>query len=297
MNEVDWDDLKLFFQVASEGGLAGAAALTGISPPTIGRRMLALERTMGRTLFIRSQQGYRLAPDGLVLFDHVQSMRKTVSDISRWHGDAFSLPIVSIGGQIWTTGFVARHAGALRNRQDRFRLCCKLLLPEEDLTFRRGMIGMLSARPANGNFAVRKSVSVAYCTYRAADDGIEDELPWVSIGTEVANAPAETWVFRNHEPEIHTWTNAPELLPHLLSAGAGRGVLPTFMGDAVPSLKRDGVPIDELAHPLWLAVNDDDRQLPEVRLTMDRLADLLRRNEDLFSGDRPSLAATDARRS
>ncbi|WP_234901895.1 helix-turn-helix domain-containing protein [Agrobacterium rubi] len=71
MKDVNWDDLKLFHIVASEGGLAGAAGLTGISAPTIGRRMLFLERTMGRTLFIRSQQGYRLAPDGLTLFERV----------------------------------------------------------------------------------------------------------------------------------------------------------------------------------------------------------------------------------
>jgi len=68
MTDVNWDDLKLFHIVATEGGLAGAASLTGISAPTIGRKMLFLERTMGRTLFIRSQQGYKLAPDGVILF-------------------------------------------------------------------------------------------------------------------------------------------------------------------------------------------------------------------------------------
>ena len=46
MTDVNWDDLKLFHIVATEGGLAGAASLTGISAPTIGRKMLFLERTM-----------------------------------------------------------------------------------------------------------------------------------------------------------------------------------------------------------------------------------------------------------
>lgn len=71
MKDVNWDDLKLFHIVASQGGLAGAASLTGISAPTIGRRMLLLERSMGRTLFIRSPQGYRLAPDGVTLLERV----------------------------------------------------------------------------------------------------------------------------------------------------------------------------------------------------------------------------------
>ncbi|WP_426125559.1 LysR family transcriptional regulator [Pararhizobium sp. PWRC1-1] len=284
MNEVDWNDLKLFFHVASEGGLAGAAALAGLSAPTIGRRMLALERTMGRTLFIRSQQGYRLAPDGEVLILHVETLRKTVSEITRWHGDAFSLPIVSIGGDIWLGGFVASRSMELRGKADGFRLCCKRLLPEEDLTFRHGMIAMFYEQPRSGNFAVRKSVNVAYSVYRSKEERWNGDLPWISMGTEVAASAAEKWVFRHHEQNIHSWTNAPELLLKLIGAGAGRGVLPLFLGDALPGLIRDGEPIEELTHPVWLTVNDDDRQRPEVRLTLDRLADLLKRNAALFSG-------------
>ncbi|OJF93439.1 LysR family transcriptional regulator [Pararhizobium antarcticum] len=290
MNEVDWDDLKLFFQVASEGGLAGAAAVAGLSAPTIGRRMLALERTMGRSLFMRSQQGYRLAPDGEVLLLHVETLRKTVSDITRWHGDAFTLPIVSIGGDIWLGGFVAERAMELRGKTDGFRLCCKRLLPDDNLTFRHGMIAMFYEQPQSGNFAVSKSVTMAYCVYRAEDERWNTDLPWISIGTEVAASSAEKWVFRNHEQDIHSWTNAPELLPKLIAAGAGRGVLPIFLGDTLPGLIRDGEPIAELTHPVWLTVNDDDRQRPEVRLTLDRLTDLLRRNAALFSGQEAKTA-------
>lgn len=293
MKEADWSDLKLFHDVASEGGLAGAAALTGISAPTIGRRMLALERAMGRTLFVRSQQGYRLAPDGVTLFEYVQAMRRTVADITRWHGDAFALPIVSVTGDIWLLGFVTENLGELRGAQDGFRLCCKRFTPDDDLTFRHGMIAMLPEPPRSGNFAVRKSVTVAYCVYRAADRTPQDDLPWISIGTEVAATEAEKWVFRNREAQIHTWTNAPELLPRLIASGAGRGVLPAFLGDALPSLAREGGPIEELTHTLWLAVNDDDRRRPEVRTMIDRLATLLKRNEPRFAArtTKPTLVA------
>ncbi|MEW9615124.1 LysR family transcriptional regulator [Shinella sp. S4-D37] len=284
MSEVDWSDLQLFFHVAAEGGLAGAAAITGVSAPTIGRRMLALERAMGRNLFIRSQQGYRLAPDGMVLFEHVQTIRRTTADITRWHGDAFALPIVSITGDIWLMGFVAENSRALRGPTDSFRLCCKHFPAGEDLTYRHGMIGLFHGAPKTGNVAVRRSVTVAYAVYRAADLAFEADLPWVSIGTEVAVSDAEKWVFRNHEPQIHTWTNAPAVLARLIASGAGRGVLPAFVGDAMPTLVREGEPIEALAHPLWLAVNDDDRHRPEMRLALDRLASLFKHHEDRFAG-------------
>jgi DNA-binding transcriptional LysR family regulator len=97
MTDAGWDDLKLFLHVASEGALSGAAARTGLSAPTIGRRMLALERTTGRTLFVRSQQGYRLAPDGETLLEHVRAMQKTADGIADWNAHGFAMPIVSIG--------------------------------------------------------------------------------------------------------------------------------------------------------------------------------------------------------
>ncbi len=287
MSEVDWSDLQLFFHVAAEGGLAGAAGITGISAPTIGRRMLALERTMGRTLFVRSQQGYRLAPDGVVLFEHVQTIRRTTADITRWHGDAFALPIVSVAGDIWLTGFVADNTGALRGAEDSFRLCCKRLPPGDELAYRHGMIFLLHAAPKTGNLAVRKSVDVAYAVYHATDRTFEGDLPWVSIGTEVAVTEPEKWVFRHHENQIHTWTNAPDILARLIAGGAGRGVLPTFVGDTMPGLVREGEPIEALTHPLWLAVNDDDRHRPEMRLALDRLAALFKCHEDRFAGRLP----------
>ena len=294
MAEVDWSDLQLFFHVASEGGLAGASAITGISAPTIGRRMLALERAMGRALFIRSQQGYRLAADGAILLEHVRTIRRTTADITRWHGDAFALPIVSIAANIWLTGFVADNIGALRGPDDGLRLCCKQLMPGEDLTYRHGMIALFDAAPKTGNVAVRRSVEIAYCVYRSADRALEQDLPWISIGTEVAASDAEKWVFRNHERQIHTWTNAPDVLARLIASGAGRGVLPVFVGDAMPALVREGSVIEDLTHPLWLAVNDDDRHRPEMRLAIDRLSALFKRHEDRFAG-RPVEARSDLR--
>lgn len=66
--------------------------------------------------------------------------------------------------------------------------------------------------------------------------------------------------------------------------GAGRGVMPVFVGDADPDLVREGEIIDELDHDLWIVANADDRHRPELRSVIDRLADILRRNEKRFSG-------------
>lgn len=284
MSGAGWDDLQLFFHVAGEGGLSGAAARTGLSAPTIGRRMLALERTTGRTLFVRSQQGYRLAHDGEILLEHVRTMQRAADGISDWHKDAFAQPIVSVAGDGWLAPFIAEHAMDIRDVSDPFRLCCKSAHIGLDLTFREATVAILGARPSSGNLAVRRSVTMSYAVYRAAQAPERADRRWVSLGTESSRSPADKWVFENHEQQIFTWTSAPELLLRLVRSGAGCGVLPVFVGDADPGLVREGEIIRSLDHPLHIVVNDDDRHRPEVRLTIERLAALLKRHERQFSG-------------
>ena len=61
---VNWEDLNLFLAVARAGGLSAAAAATGKSAPTLGRRMLALEAALGSDLFRRLPRGYELTEGG-----------------------------------------------------------------------------------------------------------------------------------------------------------------------------------------------------------------------------------------
>ena len=66
MNErtFDWDNLRLFLAVARAGGLGPATRMTGKSAPTLGRRMIELERSLGRELFRRMPRGYELTDEG-----------------------------------------------------------------------------------------------------------------------------------------------------------------------------------------------------------------------------------------
>lgn len=290
MASAAWDDLQLFLHVANEGGLSGAAARTGLSAPTIGRRMLNLERVTGRKLFIRSQQGYRLAHDGAILYEHVRAMQKAADSIAEWHKDAFALPIVSVASNGWLAPFIAEHSDRLRGPDDQFRLCCKEAHLGLDLTFREADVAILGDAPANGNLALRRSVTVRYAPYRSRHMPDHARERWISLGTESSYSPADRWVFENREAKIHTWTTAPHLLLRLIRAGEGTGVLPLFAGDAEPALERAGEVIAELDHALFIVANDDDRHRPEVRLVIERLAALLRLNEALFSGQVAALA-------
>src|SRR5690606_26473896 len=145
-------------------------------------------------------------------------------------------------------------------------------------------VAVLGTEPTSGNLAKRRSVTLRYAVYRLQALTQIPHLPWISIGTGFARSAADRFVFENHEARIPPWTSETGLIESLVQAGAGRGVLPVFAGDANAALQREGEPIASLDHPLWIVANDDDRRRPEVRLVIDRVAELLTGHSARFFG-------------
>ncbi|HEX5345017.1 MAG TPA: LysR family transcriptional regulator [Duganella sp.] len=56
--EPNWDLYRSFLSVMKEGSLSGAARALGLTQPTIGRHIDALEQSLGMSLFTRSQAGF-----------------------------------------------------------------------------------------------------------------------------------------------------------------------------------------------------------------------------------------------
>lgn len=291
MKDENWDDLRLFLQVALEGGLVGAAEKTGISAPTIGRRMLALERATGHALFVRHSKGYSLAPDGDVLLAHVRAMDAQASFIRRWNENGYCLPIVSLACDSWLAMFLAQHLTGIWNKDDPFRLCLKATEAGVDLIFREAEIALTQQRPAQGNLAARQSVRLTYAAYATPAVAAESEERWISIGREQATTTADRWISMQPDKWISVWTTTPPTLLELARSGAGRAILPCFIGEREPGLVKIGSPIETLSADLWITMHDDDRNRSEVRMVIDRLALLLRRHAGLFLGGAKAEAA------
>jgi DNA-binding transcriptional LysR family regulator len=64
-NAPDWHLYRAFFAVTREGSLSGAARALGMTQPTVGRQVAALEAALGVNLFTRSLDG--LAPTDAAL--------------------------------------------------------------------------------------------------------------------------------------------------------------------------------------------------------------------------------------
>ncbi|MFY0537428.1 helix-turn-helix domain-containing protein [Nannocystis pusilla] len=61
---LDWDDLRFFLAVARAGSFSAAARGLGVTQPTVGRRIAALERSLGARLFVQGPRASRCRARG-----------------------------------------------------------------------------------------------------------------------------------------------------------------------------------------------------------------------------------------
>ena len=70
----DWNRARAFLVTAEEGSLSAAARALGMTQPTLGRQVTALEQELGVALFERVGKGLELTPSGMDLLEHVRAM-------------------------------------------------------------------------------------------------------------------------------------------------------------------------------------------------------------------------------
>ncbi|WP_426357327.1 LysR family transcriptional regulator [Pseudocolwellia sp. HL-MZ19] len=78
----DWNRARAFLVTAEEGSLSAAARSLGMTQPTIGRQISALEKELGVSLFERTNSGLVLTQSGTDLMAQVKVMRDAANNLS-----------------------------------------------------------------------------------------------------------------------------------------------------------------------------------------------------------------------
>jgi DNA-binding transcriptional LysR family regulator len=78
-----WDHLRTLLAVLDEGSLSGAARALGLTQPTVGRHIEALEAELGAPLFTRSASGLAPTETALALRPHAETMAAAAQALVR----------------------------------------------------------------------------------------------------------------------------------------------------------------------------------------------------------------------
>jgi DNA-binding transcriptional LysR family regulator len=288
MKNITWDAYQIFLAVARHGGLTGAAQASGLSPATVGRRVLDLEQGIGRQLFLRSQAGYRLTADGQALFEQLQAMDAVVRKVDGWRQEAHGSSVVRLMAGTWGTWLICENIQAIRSDRDGFRLDMSVSERRATLAHREHDVGIRAVLPDEPNLARRPAGEVAYAAYRQrnAPDGLA--ASWLAVSEEDAISSYLRWPHENAGAAIAVIVSRPRSLLDLVRSGAGQAVLPCFVGDLDPGLERAGDELKLLRHMQWIVTNSEDRHRRDIRTVSDRLYRLLKSHADLIAGKRPS---------
>lgn len=77
----DWSQAQAFLATAETGSFSGAAARLGLSQPTVGRHVAALESDLDLLLFDRVGKSLAITDNGLALVEHVKAMQDAADQL------------------------------------------------------------------------------------------------------------------------------------------------------------------------------------------------------------------------
>lgn len=292
----DWDDLRFFLAVARKGSIRGAAASLSVNHSTVSRRIDAFEKKIGTRLFERLPTGYLITQAG-------EEMSQSASKIEA--------EVNTIGRQV--TGRDARLDGVLRVTLHN-SLAQKLLMPifvefgrtypeiELELDITHSMVN-LSKREADVAIRIsndppeslvgRRLVRYATSTYASLNyisqhnDLINrKDLNWIGWGDPV---PDPQWVRDSHYPDVPARNCICEPLTQLeaVKAGMGLAMLPCYMADTEPTLRRVPPANVTPSRDIWILTHEDLRHTARVRRFTDFVAKGILAKKDLLEGKCP----------
>ena len=275
---MDWQDLRLFLAVARHEGLTGAAKATGASPATLGRRMTSLETALNMRLFHRGASGYALTQEGGELLAAAQEMETSAAAIEAWQSGGSANRSVRISGGHWTIRLMTDNLDAYWSSSSQWKPEFLADLKKRDIARRQVDIGVRNARPEEPWLAGRKVGLVRFAVYQKVGAGADLASRWIGLVEDAANSPTGRWLQRHAREDIVVGTNEASHALSLARQGAGRVLLPTFVGRAFPDLEKIGEEIAELETERWLIMHHEERHRPEIRQALTVL-------RDFFAGD------------
>ena len=284
-SNVGWELYRSFLGVLKEGSLSGAARALGITQPTAGRHIAALEAALGVALFTRSQVGLLPTEIALALRSYAEAMESTAASLERTatsHGEGVRGVVRVSASDVIGVEVLPPIVTRLRDRHPDLKIELVLTDRVQDLLRLEADIAVRMVRPDQGQLVARRIGQIEL--------GLHARKEYLSRHGEPRNLGelSDHWVIGYDQPSafvrkaekllrsysrdtfsLRTDSNLAQLA--LIRSGAGIGVC------QVPIARRDDALIRVLAKHFslqletWVTMHEDLRNSPRCRATFDAL--------------------------
>jgi len=278
----NWDDLRIFQAMVGARSIREAAASLNTTHATMSRRIRALEKELGHTLFERGRDGYLATDFATGIFGFVDSVSENIAAIDR-------LAFAKEGGLAGTV--------RLSLLEDLYH--CLLAEPIVQFMTRHPLINLVIDTTSRLSDLGRREADVIV--------RITNHPPEQAFGRKVANSPLagyaaqsylddrpaiDRWIALDYEPTLAPLLHARpafrstslSIVADALRRGQGIGLLPCFVGEMTEGLVRiPDIPLKPDME-IWVLTHEDVRDNPRVRALMDHLYQVFSKKRGMIEG-------------
>jgi DNA-binding transcriptional LysR family regulator len=285
MQELNWNDVRVFLAVADAGQIGRAAQKLKLDPTTLGRRLKRLEQRLEVTLFERTRNGQVLTEAGEALLAKAEGMAelaRMIDEVAVSHSGLSGTLRLSVsegfGSQFLTpylSSFAKQHPA----------LTIELVANSGFLSpsRREADIAVMLSRPKAGPVLCRKLSDYRlklYASHSYLDQHGTPESPadleqghnLVSYVPDLLYAPELNYLDDFHAGiEAQIRSSSINAQHQLVESGAGIGVLPCFIAERSNNL-RVVCPEKAIERSFWIVTHRDTQNLAKVRAGKEWLA-------------------------
>lgn len=280
---MEWSDVRIFLAVIRKGSFGEAARSLGVSHPTVGRRIKALEDEAQQPLFRRTREGLVLTDAGDAVLNLAESMENSALALERrLAGNHQRLEgILRISCAEWFAGYVLAPVLAELTRRH------PAVVPEIIASYR---LLNLSRRDADVAFRLvpftepdivqRRLMTISYGLYGTPEIAQTIYNDPASVGLILMNTaqshfPDVTWLLDRFPRSRRVFTSTSRAVQaQMCLQGMGVAVLPRPLGDAVSGLQRIQTEDQLPSRDIWGGYHQDLRHMDRLRAMLD-IADTL----------------------
>lgn len=282
---MNWDDLRYLLAVDRAGSFSAAGRLLGVDQVTVGRRVAALQESVGATLVERTPSGTVLTAAGRQVADAARQMGALADGVRRSVAAAKdevagTLRITAPG--TLTSHVIAARVAELRRAHPHLEVELLGTARSVDLAKLEADVAVRLVRPVEPGLSAQRVGTVAYGIYAARKRG-RAPLELLTYDESLASTPEMAWV-REALPTVPVAmrSNSIDALVEAVRGGAGMAVLPCFLADK--GLERiEGMPPIP-PRELWIVTHEETRRSRRVRAGIDFVARVLREAEARLRG-------------
>jgi DNA-binding transcriptional LysR family regulator len=273
-----WDDLRILLAVHRDKSFLAAGKTLGVAASTVARRVESIERSLGRVLVHRGNDGTRLDPDALRLVALAEELELGLAALGRDGREAEVSGTVRIS---LSEGFIRPLVPLLARLHAKYPALAVELISEAriaDLARGEADIGIRIVRSVSAAI-VSKLLGRASTGLFASREYVERRLPgarlsrevaalhdWVGLDISLARLPQEQWLRQYGAARFTFRSNSAIAIEHAVMAGMGIGLLGMVQASSLPGLVRLDVEQTPPPVEIFLAFHRDARKTPRIRV-------------------------------